>query len=434
MEFKKIYQEKLKETLYIGKHKSGLRVYVMPKSGYSKSYALIGTHFGSIDSRFQVENEPNQTVLPEGVAHFLEHKLFEQPDGSVVFAEYAKYGANANAFTSFNMTCYLFECTQHVSENLDILLNFVTQPYFTDENVAKEQGIIGQEIKMYEDDADWCCMINLLQALYHQHPVRQDIAGSVESIAEIDKALLYKCYRNFYNMGNMALFVIGDITTDIVAECVERNLEHYDLAPTFPKRDYGDEPTTVKKEFISQHLDVSVPVFTIGFKDDDIGYDGKELLKKNIEYSVINEIAFGKTSAIYNKLYDDGFIHGYLSFEYEGEKTYGFTMISGESEEPKRVKEIVLQGLKKLQNDGIQKEDFDRLMRAFWGRFIKQFDNITSIAHGFLTNEFNNIGLFDYLDVANCVTLESVNQRLRQSFSKENCALSVIYPTEHKLS
>ena len=183
MIFTKKYYDKFDETLYSGVHESGLRVFVMPKEGYTKCYAIIGTNFGSVDSVFTVAGENEKTVLPDGVAHFLEHKMFEQPDGSNVFGEFAKYGANANAFTGFNMTAYLFECTEHPIENLEVLLDYVSKPYFTDENVAKEQGIIGQEIKMYDDDADWRCAINFLQAMYKYHPVKSDIAGSVESIA-----------------------------------------------------------------------------------------------------------------------------------------------------------------------------------------------------------------------------------------------------------
>lgn len=428
MEFVKQFSRQLNETLYCGKHKSGLKVFVMPKSGYSKSYAVFGTHFGSVDNRFTAPGDKEQTVLPDGVAHFLEHKLFEQPDGGNVFAEYAKYGANANAYTSFNMTGYLFECTAHLTENLKILLDFVSKPYFTDENVAKEQGIIGQEIKMYDDDADWRCMINFLGAMYEQHPVKNDIAGSVDSIAKIDKALLYKCYYNFYNMSNMVLFVIGDVSPEQVGACVDEMITDYEILPQLPKRDYGTEPCRVVKNTVTQSLDVSVPTFMLGFKDMDTGYDGRALLKKNIEYSFIMEIAFGKTSYIYNKLYSDGLIMGFLDYETECEKDYSFTAISGESYAPEKVREVVFEGIKKLKNDGIQSADFERLKKAFFGRFVKQFDNINAIAHGFLSNTFHNVGLFDYIDVIEDVTLSSVNQRLQSSFITDLSVLSVIDP------
>lgn len=430
MEFVKYFSQQLNETLYSGNHRSGLKVYVMPKSGYSKSYAVFGTHFGSVDNKFTVFGDTEPTILPDGVAHFLEHKMFEQPDGGNVFAEYAKYGANANAFTSFNMTAYLFECTANVVENLKILLDFVCKPYFTDENVAKEQGIIGQEIKMYDDDADWRCMINFLSAMYEQHPVKNDIAGSVESIAKIDKELLYKCYRNFYNMSNMVLFVIGEVSPEQVGACVEEVITDYEILPEKPKRDYGNEPNHVVKNTVKQSLDVSVPTFMLGFKDTDTGYDGLPLLKKNIEFSVIMELAFGKTSYIYNRLYNEGLIMGFLDYETECEKDYSFTSVSGESGDPEKVREVVFEGIEKLKKDGIDAADFERLKKAFFGRFVKQFDNINAIAHGFLSNTFNNIGLFDYIEAIEEVTIESINQRLQNGFSKELTVLSVIEPVK----
>lgn len=428
MEFIRNYSEKINETLYSGVHKSGLRVFVMPKEGYSKSYAVFGTHFGSIDNAFTCPGESEPTVLPDGVAHFLEHKLFEQPDGGNVFAEYAKYGANANAFTSFNMTGYLFECTDHVTENLEILLDFVCKPYFTDGNVAKEQGIIGQEIKMYDDDPDWRCMINFLEAMYVNHPVNRDIAGSVESIAKIDKELLYKCYRNFYNMSNMVLFVIGDVTPEAIGACVEKVITDYEILPALPKRHYGTEPAAVAKHKITQALDVSVPSFMLGFKDTDTGYDGIALLKKNIEYSVIVEIAFGKTSEIYNTLYNEGLIMGFLDYESECEKDYGFCAVSGESNDPDKVYEMVLAGMEKLKKEGIKEEDFLRLKKAFFGRAVKSFDKISSVAHGFLANTFNNISMFDYMDVVEEITIEDINKRLRSGFSEDIAVMSVITP------
>lgn len=428
MEFVKNFSKQLNETLYSGKHRSGLNVYVMPKPGYSKSYAVFGTHFGSVDNKFTVPGESEPTVLPDGVAHFLEHKMFEQPDGGNVFSEYAKYGANANAFTSFNMTGYLFECTEHVTENLKILLDFVCKPYFTDENVAKEQGIIGQEIKMYDDDADWRCMINFLSAMYEQHPVKNDIAGSVESISKIDKTLLYKCYRTFYNMSNMVLFVIGDVSPEQVGSCVEEIITDYEILPGKAVRDYGNEPCSVAKNTVKQKMDVSVPSFMLGFKDTDTGYDGTALLKKNIAYSFIMEAAFGKTSFIYNKLYNDGLIMGFLDYEAECEKDYGFTSISGESKDPEKVREIVFEGLEKLKKEGVSTEDFERMKKAFWGRFIKQFDNINAIAYGFLANTFNNIGLFDYVNVIEEVTVDDVNKMLSDGFTKDLSVLSVIVP------
>lgn len=428
MNFTKTYYETFDETLYFGTHKSGLRVYVIPKEGYSKCYAVIGTQFGSIDSVFTVAGESEQTVLPDGIAHFLEHKMFEQPDGGNVFGEFAKFGANANAFTSFNMTAYLYECTEAPIENLKILLDYVSKPYFTDENIEKEQGIIGQEIKMYDDDPEWKCAINMLSAMYENHPVKSDIAGSVESIAKINKELLYKCYDNFYNMANMILFVIGDIDVQSVGNCVDETIKDYKILENLPARDYGAEPAAVSESTVCENMDVSVTSFILGYKDTDTGYDGAKLLKKATEYSIILELAFGKTSDIYTELVEKGLIMGFLDFDAECEPSYSHITISGESNEPEKVREITFKGIEKLKRSGIKKADIERLKKAYHGRFIKQFDHISSVAHAFLSNTFNNIGLFDYVDVIQSITEEDVNKRLRENFDENLSVLSIIKP------
>jgi len=428
MNFTKTYYEKFDETLYFATHNSGLRVYVMPKQGYSKCYAVIGTQFGSIDSVFTVAGEDEQTILPDGIAHFLEHKMFEQPDGGNVFGEFAKFGANANAFTSFNMTAYLYECTEAPIENLKILLDYISKPYFTDENIEKEQGIIGQEIKMYDDDPEWKCAINMLSAMYKNHPIKNDIAGSVESIAKINKELLYKCYDNFYNMANMILFVIGDIDVQSVGDCVDTMIKDYKILDNLPARDYGTEPATVNENTTCENMDVSVTSFMLGYKDTDTGYNGAKLLKKATEYSIILELAFGKTSDIYNELVEKGLIMGFLDFDAECEPSYGHITISGESNEPEKVREVVFKGIEKLKKSGIKKVDIDRLKKAYHGRFIKQFDHISSVAHAFLSNTFNNIGMFEYVDVIKSVTEEDINKRLRENFDENLSVLSIIKP------
>ncbi len=428
MELKKIYNDIVKETLYFGQHASGLSVYVMPKKGYSKSYAVFGTHFGSVDRKFLTPGKQNMTEIPDGVAHFLEHKMFEQPDGGNVFESYARHGANANAYTSFNLTAYLFESTQDILDNLGILLDFVRQPYFTEENVAKEQGIIGQEIGMYDDDPEWRVMMNFLSNMFVNHPVRRDIAGTVESIAKITKDTLYECYNTFYNLSNMVLFVIGDVVPEAVAQCVETHIKESEPFTEEIVRDYGTEPENVLEPKVSEKLSVSVPMFMFGFKDTDCGYDGEKLLKKNLELSVLAEALFGKSGELYTRLYDGGYILGDLGIEVECEKDYGFTAVSGESKNPDEVRRIVLEYLDSVREDGISREDFERIKRAMWGRYVKQFNNINSVAHSFLSNIFNHIGIFDFTEVMEKITLEEINQRLAEQFISEKSVLSVIEP------
>ena len=427
VKFEKIYNEKVNETLYYAKHESGLTVYAMPKEGFSKSYAVFGTKFGSIDSKFKLKNEAEFYEVPDGVAHFLEHKMFEQPDGGNVFESYARHGANANAYTSFNLTAYLFEATSDLYDNLEILLSFVQEPYFTKENVDKEQGIIGQEIGMYDDDASWRVMMNFLSSMFSAHPVRKDIAGDVASISKIDKDVLYKCYNTFYNLSNMALFVIGDLDIEKIAECVEKNAKKTEPLGEIV-RDYGNEPKEVLKDTVKQKLSVSVPMFMFGFKDVNCGFDGKELLKKSLITSIGANIVFGKSGELSNKLYNEGYILGDLDVEVESEKDYGFTVLSGESNDPEKVREVILKNLEVIRKNGVSIDDFDRTKKAFYGKYIRQFDSISSVSHSFMSNCFNNIGIFDFLDVIDEITIDDVNNRIREHFVGDFSVLSVIEP------
>lgn len=428
MNFSKIYDETVNETLYFAEHESGLKVYAMPKSGFSKSYAVFGTKFGSIDSRFKAPGDSDFYEVPDGVAHFLEHKMFEQPDGSNVFESYARHGANANAYTSFNLTAYLFEATSDLYDNLKILLEFVSQPFFTDENVSKEQGIIGQEIGMYDDDPGWRVMMNFLSSMYGSHPVRKDIAGTVESIAKIDKDVLYKCYNTFYDLSNMALFVIGDLDVEKIGACVDGCVKKSEKPQGEIIRDYGSEQTSVLRDKITQKLSLSVPTFMFGFKDNNCGFDGKPLLKKSLVTSIAANIIFGKSGKLANKLYNEGYILGDLDVEVESEAGYGFTALSGESNNPDSVKQVISEELKKFYENGVDAKDFERSKRSFYGKYIRQFDSISSVAHSFMSNCFNNIGIFDAVKVLDEITISDVNERIKEHFVIENSVLSVVEP------
>ncbi|MFR1803348.1 MAG: EF-P 5-aminopentanol modification-associated protein YfmH, partial [Faecalispora jeddahensis] len=263
MRMEKITNERVQDSYYSVKHPSGLRIFVYPKEGSNSTYAIFGTRYGSVDTSFRRSDEQEVSTVPEGIAHFLEHKLFESEDGDA-FARYAKTGASANAYTSFDMTCYLFSCTENVYESLEILLDFVQSPYFTEQTVQKEQGIIGQEIRMYDDDPQWRVMFNLLKALYHHHPVKIDIAGTVESIAEITPEYLYRCYHTFYNLNNMALCVAGNIDPERVLELCDKMLKPSE--PTQVERIFEEEPAGVVQDRVEQKLSVTIPLFQLGFK------------------------------------------------------------------------------------------------------------------------------------------------------------------------
>ncbi len=425
MVFEKIEDKRLNEVLYKGIHKSGLTVYVLPKPEHSKSYAAFATNYGSIDYRFIIPGESDYTEIPDGVAHFLEHKLFEQPDGSNAFDSYSMTGASANAFTSFNSTVYLYSCTDKYYENLAILLDFVSNPYFTKENVDKEQGIIGQEIRMYDDDPGWRVFFNLLDCLYVNHPVKKDIAGTVESIAEIDKDLLYKCYNTFYNPTNMILFACGNVDCEKIEQLVDK---YVTANPnTEIKRFLPDEPKTINKKYKEQRLSISTPLFQIGFKDTDVGYGGAKLLRKEIITSILLEILLGEGSDLYNKLYTEGLINDSFDADFEAEISYGFSSFSGESADPDKVLDTILQA---FSNMDFNEEEFERAKRVELARYLRMWNSVEGVSNTMVSDLFKGINIFEYSDIVKDITLDDVKLRFKEHFDEKNCAMSVIKPYE----
>ncbi|MBR4723184.1 MAG: insulinase family protein, partial [Clostridia bacterium] len=330
----KIIDKHSGECIYFEKDKSGLSVYIMPRADYTGSYAIFATKYGSVDSEFVVPGEEKITKVPDGIAHYLEHKMFDQPDGSNVFDKFSRFGGEANAFTSFNMTAYLFSATEHFYENLETLMDYVQSPYFTKESVQKEQGIIAQEIGMYDDNAPWRLFFNFLGLLYHNNPVKLDIAGTVSSIAKINEELLYKCYNTFYNLSNMTLFVTGNLDPEKTLSVIKSNIKNSKPYSEEIKRIYPDEPKTVAGKFKTQKISVATPMFMIGWKDNDVGFSGKRLLKKSIEMEILLELIFGKGSKLYNELYREGLINQSFSCEYAPQESYAYTMIEGQSPNP----------------------------------------------------------------------------------------------------
>lgn len=418
------------ETLYYKTHESGLKIYIMPRKGYKNGYAIFGTKYGSVDSSFVVPGEDKQTDVPDGIAHYLEHKMFDMPDGSNVFDSFSKFGANANAFTSFNMTAYLFSATDNFSENLKVLLDYVQKPYFTDESVQKEQGIIGQEIRMYDDNPGWRVFFNLLGCLYKNNPVKKDIAGTIESISKIDRELLYKCYNTFYNLSNMTLFVTGNFDPEEILKTIESSIIKNEPFDEEIKRIYPDEPKEVAARYKEINLSVAMPMFVIGFKDNDTGYDGDRLLKKIIETEIIIKMIFSKSSPLYEKLYNDGLITPNFSAEFSPQKDYAYTAIEGESKDPKKVYEIITDYIEKLRAGGISQDDFERAKKAVWGDYIRSYNDVEDFSHSFLTDSFLNINYFNYYDVYKSVTFDDVCKRFAEHFDKEYSALSVVNPTK----
>ncbi|MDR0930234.1 MAG: insulinase family protein [Clostridiales bacterium] len=410
--------DKLKETLIHGVHKSGLKIYLMPKS-FNKTYAIISTKYGAVDLTFATKNAAEKTV-PHGIAHFLEHKLFEQPGGGNAFDLFATTGASANAFTSFCNTAYLFSATSKVSDNLRILLDFVFTPYFTDENINKEQGIIAQEIKMYDDNPNWRVFFNLLECLYVNHPIKIDIAGTVESIAKIDKDLLYHCYNTFYNPYNMTLFIAGNISTSEIEKLVDELVPMpEDNSLVRAKIDEPDEIAEIKKV---QHLSVATPLFLIGFKDNNFEDD---ILKKEIITDILMELIFGKGSKLYEDLYSAGLINETFACDFDSEQSYAFASVGGESPNPD---EVLNQINNYLPSANIASADFERVRNMLIGDYLRKYNDVEDIGHEFIAALNRDEDYFSYLDVIDSITIDDINRRMIELFKSP--AMSVILPKE----
>ena len=416
------------ETLYHKKHESGLDIYIMPRKDFSSGYAIFGTKYGSVDSHFQIPGDLAPTEVPDGIAHYLEHKMFDMPDGTNIFDKFAEFGANANAFTSFNTTAYLFSATSNFEENLSILLDYVQTPHFTKESVEKEQGIIGQEIKMYDDNGPWRVFFNLLGALYHNHPVKKDIAGTVESISHITDELLYKCYNTFYNLSNMMIFVTGDFDPGEIEKCIDKGIKNSKPFKEEIKRIYPDEPETVAKPKVEQSLSVAMPLFMIGFKDTDNGYAGDRLLKKYVEISIINKILFAKGSELFESLFEEGLINDSFSSDYTAQPDYAHVMVEGESADPDAVYKRVMEYIESLMEKGLSKDLVERTKKVIWGDYIKSYNDIEDFSHAFLNLYMADAMYTDYEKVYSSVTYEDVMNRFKNLYSKEKTAISIINP------
>ncbi len=406
-------------------HKSGLDIYVFPKK-LTTTFAVFGTKYGSIDNKFRLKGEEKVTEVPNGIAHFLEHKLFDNENGPDTFSRYAETGANANAYTSFDKTAYLFSCTENFKESLEILLDFVTKPYFTDKTVQKEQGIIGQEIKMGEDNPARALFFNLMEALYTKHPVQISIAGTVDSIAKIDAQLLYKCYNTFYNLHNMVLCVCGDVTVDEVLEVADAQLKEADECEI--ERIFDEEKDCVCKDRITAKMQVAKPLFEIGVKDNHISKDPIERLRKAAGMSVLNEMLFSKSSKIFNELYDEGLISGNFDYCYTISSSFAFNELSGESSDPEAVYGRIREYIKEMQTKGLDKESYERCKKVIFADFIKTFDSTEEIACELMSYIFEDCDMFDYAEVIRELKFEDVEELLNNVFCDEYFAMSTIMP------
>lgn len=415
------------EVLYEYEHESGLKAFVVPKKGYKKKFATFATHYGSLNNTFVDPDTGEEVRVPDGIAHFLEHKLFEQEDGNVM-DKFSKLGANPNAYTGFAETVYLFSCTDNFDDNFKTLLHFVQSPYLTKENVDAEKGIIAQEINMLKDSGSRTVFFNLLEALYKNNPVKIEIGGTVESIEEITPELLYKCYNKFYHPSNMMILVVGDVDYKDVFRMVDEEIHATKMDAI--GRVYPDEPDEVNKKLVEDKKQISRPIFMVGYKDNDVYIDGYAKLKKEICISFLLDILMGSSSKLYNDMYDAGLINGTFAYDYTIEENYAFSNFGGETDDPHKVKDIILEEIARVKRDGINEDDFMRVKKARIGYYIKEFEAVERIATTFIDTYFRGGIYLDLYNMFEEITLEDVTFYLDEHFRDERMAMSIVYPSE----
>lgn len=402
---------------------SGLTVIVRPMPGYSSMHAIYATHFGSIDRKFRLGD--SEVDVPAGVAHFLEHKMFEDEDGDA-FAKYAKTGANANAFTSFDRTCYIFTATDQIEESLDVLLGMVTHPYFTEATIAKEQGIIGQEIKMYDDSPDWRLVTGLCEALYHAHPIRSDIAGTCESIAEITPEMLYSCCRAFYAPNNMVLAAAGNITMDtLLAACARAGVDKPAAAAQKVQRLWPEEPMSVCKPYVETRMAVSKPCFGIGFKEQPLAAGD---LASEALYDILCDVVCGGMSPLYRRLYDEGLVNP--GFDGEVLRVDGCCclLFTGESDDPDTVQRLLLEEIARVRREGVDEEIFTLCKNEKYGELLENLENAEDSASQIADFALSGQTVSQQIDMLASLTKADADAAMQHILSAERMAVMHILP------
>lgn len=406
---KQVYQ-KINETLYKEVLPNGLTVYLLPKPEYHKTYALFSTNYGSIDNEFIPRGESEFVKVPDGIAHFLEHKMFEKEDGDV-FQKFGEQGASANAFTSFTRTSYLFSTSDQLKLNLETLLNFVQEPYFTEESVKKEQGIIGQEIQMYQDDPNWQQFFGILKNMYPKHPLHIDIAGTVESIAEITAEDLYTCYRTFYHPSNMTLFVVGNLEPEDLMAFIRGNQEAKSFTP--PAEIQRHYPTETKADLVpvsEQKMAITIPKSLVGIKGlAELPTDDRQRLVFKLSVDLLFQLLLGGTSQNYLQLYNEGLIDDSFGYEFSLDRTFYFADFGGDTEEPYALTDRLIKILLNYRDDAeINQANLTLLKKKMLGKYFQSLNSLEYVANQFTSSLYGEWTLFDMPELIQSITLEDV--------------------------
>ena len=421
---KKLY-ERIGEEVFRTTLPNGLPVYIVPKKDFLRKYALFATRYGGMDMRFEKDGQWLDT--PAGIAHYLEHKMFDTEDGNAL-QELAKNGAEPNAFTSNAITCYYFDATDKFYESLEILLSFVSIPYFTDESVQKEQGIIGQEIGMIEDNPEWQVYKQLMQALYHTSPARTPVAGSVESISHITAQTLYDCHKAFYTPANMCLVVVGDVKPERIIAAANQILP----AKSGPliRRDYGaEEELTAAEHFVSAAMEVSMPTFLVGFKCPP-QHGGEEQHRFTAIGELACDVLMGESSPLYARLYAEGLINGSFGAAFDLLPGASYVYAGGDSKDPQAVAEAILAEARRLVSEGVDGDYYRRVVNANFGAALKALNSFESIAVSMAEGCFQGYDPYRFPEVYDSITVEDVLDFLRRNMTRDHMALSVITPKE----
>ena len=419
---KETFYERIGEAVCRQRLANGLEVCVVPKPGYSKKYAFFSTRYGGMDTRFRLDGKWLDT--PAGIAHYLEHKMFDTREGNAL-QELAKNGAEPNAFTANAMTAYYFDSTEHFEENLRILLSFVSIPYFTDESVAKEQGIIGQEIRMIEDNPDWQIYTRMMQALYQNSTARTSIAGTVESISHITAETLYQCHKAFYTPSNMILTAVGDVDPVHVVD-LARSILPRERGEKIP-RDYGTEPADIAQKETSVAMEVSTPQFLTGFKCTPAP-EGEDYLRMSAIGDMACDILLGDSSPLYLRLYDQGLINTSFGGAFEMMPGIAYLYAGGDSRDARTVAGEIYREAERLAAEGIDEDFYQQVRRATFGEQLRGLNSFENIAVSLTEGYFRGYDPFRFPQVFDSITKDDILAFLRENLREERAVLSEIVP------
>ena len=416
---------RIDETVFSSTLPNGLKVFVVKKSGFRKCYAFFATDYGGADRRFKLGGKWIDT--PKGVAHFLEHKMFDTPDGNALTLLSAN-GASPNAYTSTEMTAYHFECTDNFEENLKVLLDFVSVPYFTADSVEKEKGIIGQEIKMIEDAPQYMMYYGLLKSLYKHNPIRDSVAGTIDSISGITEKTLYDCHNVFYNPSNMALCVVGDVDPERVLDIAEKTV--VSGAGEIPQRDYGaDETLKPAEKRVVSALEVGMPLFFIGSKAAPAA-NGKAYLKNDLVGSLAMRLIAGSSSPLFLRLYESGLINNEFAAQFDSASGASYSIVGGESRDPNRVFDELKSEIARITASGMDEKYFLRTKKAVEGRQLRALNSFDAISGGCVSGYFKDYDFFELADILDEIELSDVISFVKKCLNPDNMAISIIEPVK----